>query len=80
MFAGKICHQNKILYEAKCLKCPDFKYIGKSYRNLPINLWEKQERIYIGRHREKKLKLPLILSSSGNLDAFYPTIKPSLGE
>ena len=31
---GKICLKNKILYEAKCLKCANSKYIGESDRNL----------------------------------------------
>ena len=53
---GKICHKNKILYEAKCLKCPDSKYVGESDRNLFTRGKEhlKNKSGFIVKHQEEK--------------------------
>ena len=51
-----ICHKNKILYEAKCLKCPDSKYIGESDRNLFTWGGEhvRNKSGFIAKHQEEK--------------------------
>ena len=36
---GKICHKCEIVYEGKCLKCPDSKYFGESDRQEPDLPW-----------------------------------------
>ena len=53
---GKICLKNKILYEAKCLKCADSKYIGESDRNLFTrgSEHEKNKSGFIIKHQNEK--------------------------
>ena len=53
---GKICHKNNILYEAKCRKCPDSKYIGESDRNLFTRGGEhvRNKSGFIAKHQEEK--------------------------
>ena len=53
---GKICHKNKILYEAKCMECADAKYIGESDRNLFTRGSEhlKNKNGFIVKHQSEK--------------------------
>ena len=53
---AKVCRKNKILYEAKCLKCPDSKYVGESDRNLFTRGREHQlnKSGFIAKHQAEK--------------------------
>ena len=56
MWRQDVCHKNKILYEAKCLKCLDFKYIRESDRNLFTQGGEyvRNKSGFIAKHQEEK--------------------------